>query len=81
MTVLEYPPLTDERCRELKFYAALMSPEERRDRYLLLKLSGATPGQARGWRDYSQYHYDLMLAHLEKQSLINLAAGLPNAPT
>lgn len=60
----EFFPLTEERCYHLHFYKELMSPEERRDRYTSLRLSGATPSQARSWRDWSPNHYQMMVDYL-----------------
>ena len=60
-------PLTEKRCYELHLYKELMSPEERRDRYYLLRISGATPSQAQAWRDWSPPHYEMMLTYLNSR--------------
>jgi len=56
--------MSEDRLHHLHLYKELMSPEERRDRYSLLRLSGATPSQARSWRDWSPNHYEMMLRYL-----------------
>lgn len=56
--------MSERRLRELHLYKELMSPEERRDRYTLLRLSGATSSQARSWRDWSPTHYQMMVDYL-----------------
>lgn len=58
--------MSEKRLRELHLYKELMSPEERSDRYRLLRLSGATPSQARSWRDWSPNHFQVMLDYLLK---------------
>jgi len=47
-------------------YKELMTSEERQGRYQLLIISGATPSQARSWRDWSPNHYQQMLDYLLK---------------
>lgn len=58
--------LSDERLRELHLYKELMSAEERGDRYRLLRLSGASAGNARRQRDWSPPHYQMALDALLK---------------
>lgn len=62
--------MSERRLRELHLYKELMAPEERRDRYCLLKLSGATPSQARAWRDWSPNHFQMMLDYLLKPNTL-----------
>ncbi len=56
--------MSDQRLRELHLYKELMTNQEARERYTLLRLSGATPGQARRWRHWSPNHYEMMLRYL-----------------
>jgi len=56
--------MSEARLRELHLYKELMTPEERGDRYRLLRLSGATPGQAQRWRDWSPPHFNMMLDYV-----------------
>jgi hypothetical protein len=58
--------LSDKRLRELHLYKELMTAEERGDRYRLLRLSGASVGQAQRWRDWSPPHYQSMLDYILK---------------
>ncbi len=56
--------MSEKRLGELHLYKELMTSEERSDRYRLLKLSGATAGNARRWRDWSTPHFNQMLDYL-----------------
>lgn len=56
--------MTEARLRELHLYKELMSNEEAQERYTLLRLSGATPDQARRWRHWSPPHYEMILTYL-----------------
>ncbi len=64
MDHLSISELSEKRLRELHLYKELMSADERRDRYQLLRLSGAVPGQASRWRDWSPNHYQMMLEYV-----------------
>ncbi|MBA7587104.1 hypothetical protein ES708_29121 [subsurface metagenome] len=59
-------PFSDDKCHHWHWYKELLGSEERGDRYRLLKLSGATPGQARRWRDWSPNHFKQMLDYILK---------------
>lgn len=61
--------IEDSRLYELHMYKELMSAEERGGRYRLLRLSGATPGQAQRWRDWSPPHFSLILDYICGQSM------------
>ena len=56
--------MTEARLRELHLYKELLSNEEVRDRYTLLRLSGASPDQARRWRHWSPNHFQMMIDYL-----------------
>lgn len=56
--------MSDKRLRELHLYKELITNEEASERYQLLRLSGATPDQARRWRHWSPNHYEMMLRYL-----------------
>jgi hypothetical protein len=71
--------MSDQRLRQLHLYKELMSPEERRDRYTLLRLSGATRSQAQSWRDWSPNHYQMMLTYLCNPPDLQPALPGPNS--
>jgi hypothetical protein len=50
--------------RQYRYWKELMTPDERRDRYQLLRLFGATRPEAMRWRDWSEQQYELMLQRL-----------------
>lgn len=56
--------ITDKMCYSYHWYSKLLSPEERSDRYNLLRLSGASINQAQRWRDWSPPHFHQMLDYL-----------------
>ena len=56
--------MSDAQLEHFHLYKELMTKEERQERYSLLLLSGATPSQARRWRDWSPNHYEQMLRYL-----------------
>ena len=57
--------LTEKRCRELHLYKELMTNEERRDRYKLLRMAGANRSWAAVIRDWSPRNFQLMLTYYD----------------
>lgn len=56
--------MSEARLRELHLYKELLTNDEARERYALLRLSGASPDQARRWRYWSPNHFQMMLDYL-----------------
>lgn len=56
--------MSEDRLKELHLWKELLSNEEVRDRYTLLRISGASPDQARRWRHWSPKHFQMMVAYL-----------------
>jgi len=56
--------MSEARLQELHLYKELLSPEERSDRYRLLRLSGAATSQAQRWRDWPPNHFQMMLDYI-----------------
>jgi len=76
-----YNAWPDSQLRQYRLYKELLSPEERRDRYQLLILSGAKTEEARKVRDWSEQQYDYFMRRLNKLAEPRLIHVIPFAET